>query len=100
MVVIKAHGSIPLVVSVDTGMGAVDGDLVVVGTNAMAMSVRVREQTTLLVCVHEGAYTRYREVWELVHTCMCVLISTCLCKCVCVAHEHYIKCESWNTIFK
>ena len=98
MVVIKAHGSIPLVVPVDTGMGAVDRDLVVVGTNAMAMSVRVREQTTLLVCVHADAYTQHREVWELVHTCMCALVHACVN--VCVAHEHHIKCESWNTILK
>jgi hypothetical protein len=47
LVFIKAHWSIPLVVPVDAGMGAVDRDLVVVGTNAMAMCVRVREQTTL-----------------------------------------------------
>ena len=47
LVVVKAHRSIPLVVPVDAGMGPVDRNLVVVGTNAMAMCVRVREQTTL-----------------------------------------------------
>ena len=47
LVVIVAHWSIPLVVAVDTTLGAVHWDLVVVGPNSVTMCVRVREQTTL-----------------------------------------------------
>ena len=52
MVAVNSHGAIPLVVPGLAGIGTVDRDLVVVGSQTVAVCVRIREQTTLYhVCV-------------------------------------------------
>ena len=78
MVVVKAHRSIPLVVPVDASMRAVDRNLVVVGSNAMTMCVRVREQTTLQVCTQKG-------------------VRACACVCVCAGTDPEILHGRWLT---
>ena len=53
MVAVNSHGAVPLVVPGLAGVGTVDRDLVVVGSQTVAVCVRIREQTTLYrVCVY------------------------------------------------
>ena len=47
LVVVDAHGAVALVVFDARAVGAVDGDLVVVGSQPVAVGVRVREKATL-----------------------------------------------------
>lgn len=48
LVAINGHEAVSLVVPALGGIGAVDRDLVVVGTQTMTVGVRVGEQATLL----------------------------------------------------
>ena len=50
MVAVNRHEAVSLVVSGLGGIGAVDRDLVVVGTQTMTVGVRVGEQATLSGC--------------------------------------------------
>ena len=69
MVPVNSHGAVPLVVPGLAGVGTVDRDLVVVGSQTVAVCVRVREQTTLYrVCV-----------------CVCVCVNTHMLPCTCLS---------------
>lgn len=47
LVAVDTHGSIPLVIPGSSGVWTVHGDLVIVGTQPVMMSIRVRVQSTL-----------------------------------------------------
>jgi len=47
LVAVHTHRSVSLVVPGASGVGAVDGDLLVISTQSVPVGVRIREQTTL-----------------------------------------------------
>ena len=53
-VLVDSHGSVSLSVMDLGSVGAVDGDLVVVGSQSVSMSVGVREQSALEHLVKRG----------------------------------------------
>lgn len=57
LVTVDVHGTITLVVGDSSSVGAVDGDLVVVGTESVSVGIRIREETTLEHLVQRGFHT-------------------------------------------
>ena len=60
MVVIDRHGAIPLIVLGAGTVGTVNRDLVVVGSQAVAVGVIVREETTLKHLIWRWFNTRHK----------------------------------------
>lgn len=58
MVSVDAHGAITLTVGNTSSVWAVNGDLIVVSSESVTMSVRVREKSTLEHFVHRRFHTR------------------------------------------
>ena len=57
LVSIDSHGAISLVVGNSSSVRAVDGDLVVVGTESMSMGIGVREESALEHLISRGLNT-------------------------------------------
>lgn len=57
LVTVDGHGTITLVVGDSSSVGAVDGDLVVVGTESVSVGVGIREETALEHLVQRGFHT-------------------------------------------
>ena len=85
MVAVNSHGAVPLVVPGLAGVGTVDRDLVVVGSQTVAVCVRVREQTTLYrVCVC---------------VCVCVCVNTHVLPCACLSGHMLFLTDTVSQVF-